>query len=885
MPDQTLAQRVRATYPGAYDDLTDQELESKVKAKFPGAYDDLPTTPADGPSMNFAIVNGQRVPVDDAEGDGPIDLLKGAVRTVWAGIAPFIPGTQQSKDLGQAIVSGEFLKAIPRGMVDEAVKAEQARGSGDYATAARHLLASAIPAIGPILSQQGEKAQQGRPWEAAGEAIGLGASLFGPAKAGSVTRPVANAVKARMPRLASVNAEEAAALRFGTEQGIPLDAATATGNRFVRGTQALADRTPLGSVVAERAEQAQQQALSATGRRLAERAHPQAVTPEQAGAGVQEAVRGQIGRLRREQDTHYGRLRDLEADPANATPVPEGARPVVPHAPATEAGGAATFGAVGSTADELFGAVFADARRNGYVGSPSALRVRFKQKVGDAKGLQRELGATAEDFGSPRDFFEAIRRNGGITDEYYAAELEDLWQSSSGYRPGVGVTKKSGRVQKGRRGPTGGFQGVPGVLRAKGGKTLEHIAENLREDGYTHITGPNVLLDEIERMRIVKTESIPLSDALDMVGVRPGTRWWDDAASQAADDAVSFDPAALEAQAPRPTVQAGVDLRDAKATLRPIYERITRQLPIAQRRASPGLKALENILDGPDMAPLSQVDADLSALKTLIRGSEPGLRSVSQGLTAAAIKPVETAVWKAAGEMGPEATGALRAGREATRAKWAAATLLKRLAKEPVQAYGQLTWRQDSGVARLREIAKLAPSEMPKVGRAFLDQLLEKATGEGRWGHADRLFAEWRKLGAETKRLLFPDAALVRDLDRFFLLAKKMAQNPNPSGTALTAASWSTGVGLIVYHWETGVPMVIGTGALSKLLHSPTMARAIVRAMQTPKAHKVAARSATRDLVKYAGASVPATAPVLSGRSGTVPVSGTAGEERREGPR
>lgn len=837
------------------------------------------------PKMNFAIVNGQRVPVDEAEDDdGPMDLLKGAVRTVWAGLAPFIPGTQQSKELGQAIVSGEFFKAIPRGMAQEAFKAEQARGTGDYATAARHLLASALPGIGPMLSEQGEKMQQGRPWEAAGEAIGLGASLFGPAKAGTVTRPAVNAVKARMPRLTSVNAEEAAALRFGTEQGIPVDVATATGNRFVRGTQALADRTPLGSVVAERAEQAQQQALSATGRRLAERAHPQAVTPEQAGAGVQDAVRGQIGRLRREQDTQYGRLRDLEADPAHATPVPEGARRVVPDTPAAEAGATSTFGAAGSTADELFGAVFADARRNGYVGSPSALRIKFKQKVADATGLQRELSATAEDFGSPRDFFEAIRRNGGITDDFYAAELEDLWQSSSGYRAGVGVTKKSGRVQKGRRGPTGGFQGVPGVLRAKGGKTLEHIAENLREDGYTHITGPNVLLDEIERMRIAKAESLPLSDALDMVNVKPGTRWWDEAA-QTADDAVSFDPAALEAQAPRPTVQAGVDLREAKATLRPIYERITRQLPIAQRQASPGLKALENILDGPDMAPLSQVDADLSALKTLIRGSEPGLRSVSQGLTAAAIKPVEAAVWRAAGEMGPEATGALRAGREATRAKWAAAALLKRLAKEPVQAYGQLTWRQDSGVARLREIAKLAPSEMPKVGRAFLDQLLEKATGEGRWGHADRLFAEWRKLGAETKRLLFPDASLVRDLDRFFLLAKKMAQNPNPSGTALTAASWSTGVGLILYQWETGVPMVLGTGALSKLLHSPTMARAIVRAMQTPRAHKVAARAATRDLVKYAGASVPATAPVLSGRSGTVPVSGTADEERREGPR
>lgn len=44
MPDQTLAQRVRAKYPGVYDDLSDTDLEAKVKAKYPGVYDDIPTT-------------------------------------------------------------------------------------------------------------------------------------------------------------------------------------------------------------------------------------------------------------------------------------------------------------------------------------------------------------------------------------------------------------------------------------------------------------------------------------------------------------------------------------------------------------------------------------------------------------------------------------------------------------------------------------------------------------------------------------------------------------------------------------------------------------------------------------------------------------------------
>lgn len=45
MADQTLAQVVRAKYPGTYDQLSDQELEAKVRATYPGVYDHVPTTP------------------------------------------------------------------------------------------------------------------------------------------------------------------------------------------------------------------------------------------------------------------------------------------------------------------------------------------------------------------------------------------------------------------------------------------------------------------------------------------------------------------------------------------------------------------------------------------------------------------------------------------------------------------------------------------------------------------------------------------------------------------------------------------------------------------------------------------------------------------------
>lgn len=50
MANQTLAQMVRAKYPGAYTELNDQQLESAVRAKYPGVYDQIPSTPATQPA-------------------------------------------------------------------------------------------------------------------------------------------------------------------------------------------------------------------------------------------------------------------------------------------------------------------------------------------------------------------------------------------------------------------------------------------------------------------------------------------------------------------------------------------------------------------------------------------------------------------------------------------------------------------------------------------------------------------------------------------------------------------------------------------------------------------------------------------------------------------
>lgn len=90
MPE-TLAQRVRAKYAGAYDDLSDQELEAKVRAKHPGAYDDLPSTPA---------ASGWPAKLGEVAGDVLTGAAKGLGSTVTGlgALVHKIPGVSRGVD-------------------------------------------------------------------------------------------------------------------------------------------------------------------------------------------------------------------------------------------------------------------------------------------------------------------------------------------------------------------------------------------------------------------------------------------------------------------------------------------------------------------------------------------------------------------------------------------------------------------------------------------------------------------------------------------------------------------------------------------------------------------------------------------------------------------
>lgn len=276
-----------------------------------------------------------------------------------------------------------------------------------------------------------------------------------------------------------------------------------------------------------------------------------------------------------------------------------------------------------------------------------------------------------------------------------------------------------------------------------------------------------------------------------------------------------------------------VQLRPVKQALKPVLERIERQMPIAQQQASAGFKALQNIVNGPDLAPASVVDADLSAIKTIARGADrPELRDVSQGLAAAAVKQLDEAVQKAVSQGGTDATRALQQGRQATKAKYLTAEILDALNREPVRAYRQATAAKDAAITQLRELQAIAPKEVPKLGRAFLDDMLTTATSEGGFKGAQKMAADWERLGPQTKKILFAQPGLVPELDKFFLAAKRLSENPNPSGSGGIVSIGTQGY-LLLTHPLLGGAMQLGGAALAKVLRSPHATRMLTEGMRS----------------------------------------------------
>lgn len=478
----------------------------------------------------------------------------------------------------------------------------------------------------------------------------------------------------------------------------------------------------------------------------------------------------------------------------------------------------------------------------GVTGSIRSVMAKLHQSANESYGALRKLeeDAPAEQVAGPAAPVDALK-------DWQKAQLRRITHEldASGYTAGKLQTTEEGDLGVGSSGAV--YQG-----RTGGAKVYHDITENL---GHTSLDRGEVQA-ELESYLGGGKETAAVKAALKVAKDRfmGSTKITTPELPASAMDL----PTKLEAA--RETtrgVKLAVDLTDAKAAVRPIYDRLTQENSVAplQGGKAEALRALDRVINGPDHAPLSVAEAALGDLKSLARSDDPLTRTAGQGVAAKAVGALSEAVNMRAAAAGNDAYDALQAGRAATKAKYGAADVLDQLRAEPVAVYKQMTAPKDANIGLLRQVAELAPDHLPAVGRAKLEEWLDAASERGRFDHADRLYAEWNKLGPETKRLLFGKADAVQALDRFFLLAKRIGENPNPSGTAPTLLKTGeiTAVSSALFSGHPGAALAsLGTsatlGGIAKLLYSPKGVKALTRVLELETkaaAGKAVGRAAT----------------------------------------
>ena len=372
--------------------------------------------------------------------------------------------------------------------------------------------------------------------------------------------------------------------------------------------------------------------------------------------------------------------------------------------------------------------------------------------------------------------------------------------------------------------------GIPvDLATATGSKFLRGAGQGLEH------TPVGAIVEHIAKPKrdvALRTQAARLTDEVNPVSYTPLEAGYSiQAVAQRARDAYTATADAAYTRFREAVGTTTVDITAAQAKLRPIYLQLMRRNEIHRLEGAQGkaLVSLDRVMRFPDpkKVGLADLDAALSDIKALARRDG--------GVVKLEVAALEQQVMAGARRSGTTAVEALVDGRTAIKSRVPIDEVLRRIKDEPVRAYEQFTSPGDKGILFLRELAKIDEALPLQTGRAWLEQQLDPVTVGGAFENTLRLSAEWGKLGAETKTLLFGGGKNVAALDKFFRLSKELNIVHNPSGTAgsliATGATTALATGSAFVDIGSTIMALLGSGALVAIMRSPTAVRLLTQGL------------------------------------------------------
>ena len=803
-------------------------------------------------------------------------------------------------------------------------KADQAMDKGDYLGAIRYAVGFGIPVVGPPAAELGEDPDT---LHALGRATTQGLLNVAPG-------PATQGRRFGIPGIRNRNPVEAGALEYLSREGMTVPAGTATGNMALRAGEQLAGRTIGGSRVAQATEAANAQVARELAGRLADEVHPYPVTAEQAGQGIRGQVEaGEAARQGELLDTGGTLANQVYPGPITpeqaGTAVQEGVRrtaagteagirtageqtatrvhpsAVVPELAgrALQAEGQGRVVALNEAANEAYTPFHEAAKSPRYQrqvqtgvdakGKPILERMNMPVWISDLQSILRPLVREWEMLVEP------AKRN--ASPGFTAAKSIVNWEKG-GWMPAELAEKALGGLKdlsrKGKYEGSGGEafakamrdenQGVAALAVTNLQKVIDGAvakadpaAMSGLQQGRRLIAQKYDVADTVSQLRpepvqaygqMTYGKDAGIDFARSMAGIAPGAvpqvgralldSLMDEAATNftsAANKWNSVGESTKQLYFPDPQTRAGIDR---------YFSEGARHAENQVRLSAEPVKLYQGMT--------ARGDSNIEFARDIAKAAPAEVPKIGKAFIDSLMEKARTPEgwkqayrdWQNLGEetkqilyRNPDTRTGLEFFFEAGQ-NLGEGSLTKQLAAEPVAIYNRLTRVKDADIGFLRQMQRETPAEIPKVGRAWLEGAINKATAEGGWGRAQGILADWQKLGDETKKILFPNPLMRENLNKFFTGTKRMGEAVNPSGTAtalITAAEggmWLNALGdaakgnLLPLATAGGISL--GGYALARLLYSPKGTALLMRGMTMPAKHPAAAMLGAQ-LLKLAG--------------------------------